>query len=278
MNHFVENAIDLGSTYGGKIIAAVLILVIGHFVIKLFNKAFEKGIDRLRMDETVRHVAKNAVRVLLHAVLIISVIEVLGVSMSSVVAILASCGLAVGLALQGALGNLAGGMMILIFKPFKIGDYIESGGAEGTVRDISIFYTSLTTLDNKRIFVPNGDLMNANVTNYTHDEKRRVDLDFKITNDIDAEFVKRVLLSASEATKGVLSDPPSFARMTAVDDDTYIFTVRSWCRTEDYWDVYFDLIENCSKALRDNDIDDPEERIAVRLVGEDDKAPAEAGK
>ncbi|MBP5166553.1 MAG: mechanosensitive ion channel [Oscillospiraceae bacterium] len=276
MNHFVENAIDLGSTYGGKIISAILILVVGHFVIKLLNKGLNKGIDKLKMDETVKHVAKNAVQVLLHAVLIISVIEVLGVSMSSVVAILASSGLAVGLALQGALGNLAGGLMILIFKPFRIGDYIESGGAEGTVQDISIFYTSLTTIDNKRIFVPNGDLMNTNVTNYTHDEKRRVDLDFKVTNDIDAEFVKRVLLSASEATKGVLSDPPSFARITAVDDDTYIFSVRSWCRTENYWDVYYDLIENCSRAMRENDIDDPEERIAVRLVKEKESAPSEA--
>ncbi|MBO4331323.1 MAG: mechanosensitive ion channel [Oscillospiraceae bacterium] len=278
MNHFVENAIDLGSTYGGKIISALIILVAGHFLIRLFDKGLEKGINRLKIDETVKHVAKSAIKVLLHAVLIISVIEVLGVSMSSVVAILASCGLAVGLALQGALSNLAGGLMILIFKPFRIGDYIESGGAEGTVRDISIFYTSLMTIDNKRIFVPNGDLMNANVTNYTHAEKRRVDLDFKVTNDIDAVFVKKVLLSAAESTKGVLSDPPSFARITAVDDDTYIFSVRSWCRTGDYWDVYYDLIENCCAAMRDNDIDDPEERIAVRLVGEDAGAPSEAGK
>ena len=173
-------------------------------------------------------------------------------------------------ALQGAFGNLAGGLMIIIFKPFKIGDYIESTGAEGYVRDISIFYTTVMTLDNKKILVPNGDLMNANVTNFSAADKRRVDQDFKITNDIDADFVKRVLLKAAIDTEGVLTDPAPFARMTNVDDDTYIFSVRAWCETPNYWDVLYDLIENCSKALAENGIDDPEERIAVRLVQDDE--------
>ena len=202
-------------------------------------------------------------------ILAISVFEVLGVSMSSVVAVLASCGLAVGLALQGALGNLAGGLMILIFKPFRVGDYIESTGAEGTVKDIGIFYTALITIDNKKIFVPNGDLMNANVTNFTAEERRRVDQNFKITNDVEADLVERVLLEAAMETEGVLADPAPFARLTAVDDDTYIFTVRVWCDTARYWDVYFDLIGTCSRKLAENGIDDPEERIAVRLVKEE---------
>jgi len=270
MERFVENGIDLLSTYGGKIILAVLVLIIGSFVIKLLNRIAANAIDKTKLEDTIKHVSKNVVRVLLYVILLISVIEVLGVSMSSVIAILASCGLAVGLALQGALSNLAGGLMILIFKPFKIGDYIESTGAEGTVRDISIFYTTVVTLDNKQIFVPNGDLMNANVTNFTASAQRRIDQDFKITNDIDAELVKKVLHDAAAETKGVLDSPAPFARMTAVDDDTYIFTVRVWCSTPDYWDVYFDLIENCSKALSDNDIDDPEERIAVRIVKDED--------
>ena len=122
------------------------------------------------------------------------------------------------------------------------------------------------TIDNKQILVPNGDLMSANVTNFTASDKRRVDQNFKITNDIDQELVKKVLLEAASGTEGVLPDPKPFARLTAVDDDTYIFTIRAWCDTEKYWDVYFDLIENCSKALSDNGIDDPEERIAVRIV------------
>ena len=187
----------------------------------------------------------------------------------SVLAILASCGLAVGLALQGALANLAGGIMILIFKPFKLGDYVVGAGSEGVVKDISIFYTTLLTLDNKKVLIPNGDLMNATVTNYSAEEIRRVDVDYKITNDANAEEVKKVLLNACAATEGVLEDPAPFARMSNVDDDTYIFTVRGWTLTPNYWDTYFNLVENCSKALQDNGIDDPEERIVVRLQKEE---------
>ncbi len=269
MDQFIKNGIDFVSTYGGKIVLAIVVWIVGYFVIKLFNKAAGKAIDKMSLDDTIKSVAKKVVKILLYVVLIISVIEILGVSMSSVVAILASCGLAVGLALQGALSNLAGGLMILIFKPFKIGDFIDSAGAVGVVKDISIFYTTINTIDNKKVFVPNGDLMSASITNFTAEDTRRIDLDFKITNDTDAEEVKKVLLSAANATPGVLPDPAPFARLTAVDDDTYIFTVRAWCDTGKYWDVYFALIESCSKYLSDNGIDDPEERIAVRIVKED---------
>ncbi len=268
MEQFTKNGIDLITTYGGKIVLAIVVMIIGSIVIRMLVRIADRSIQKTSIDITVKRFAINIVRVLLHAVLIIGVIEILGVPMSSVIAILASCGLAVGLALQGALGNLAGGLMILIFKPFRVGDYIECGDSQGVVQDISIFYTVLLTLDNRKISVPNGDLMNARVTNYTAEPQRRIDLDFKITNDIDAEFVKGVLLAAAKETPGVLPDPLPFARLTAVDDDTYIFTVRAWCETPKYWDVYFDLIENCSKHLRDNEIDDPEERIAIRMVGE----------
>ena len=142
--------------------------------------------------------------------------------------------------------------------------------AEGVVKGISIFYTKLTTLDNRLVLIPNGDLMSSNVTNLSAEKIRRIDLDFKITNDIDQDLVRSVLMAAAKATNGVLEDPAPFARLTAVDDDTYIFTVRAWCDTASYWDVYFDLIENCSSALAANGIDDPEERIAVRLVKDED--------
>jgi len=270
MEELTKNLIELVTTYGWKLVIAIIVLIVGYIIVRLLCKSLSKAIDKTKLEATVKHVLKTFLKFALYIILIISVIQILGVDMSSVIAVIASCGIAVGLALQGALANLAGGLMILIFKPFKINDYIESTGAEGIVTDISIFYTTLMTLDNKRISVPNGDLMSANVTNYTAAPKRRIDLDFKITNDIDAAFVKSVLYSAASETEGVLEDPVPFARMTAVDDDTYIFSVRAWCETPSYWNVYFDLIENCSKALADNGIDDPEERIAIRMVqGED---------
>ena len=269
MEKFLQTLIEMATTYGGKILLALVVLLIGSLVIKGIMKGVRKAIDKTDLDPTIKQVTKNCIKFLLNVILVIAVVQILGVNMSSVIAILASCGLAVGLALQGALGNLAGGLMILIFKPFKVGDYVSCAGGEGVVKDISVFYTKILTVDNKLISAPNGDLMNASVTNFSAQETRRVDIDFKITNDVDAEFVKKVLLGAAERTDGVLTDPAPFARLTGVDDDTYIFTVRAWCETAKYWDVYFDLIENCCSFLSENNIDDPEERIAVRLVKED---------
>ena len=270
MEELTKTAIDMATTYGGKIILALVVLIVGRIVINSLSKAAGKAVDKGNLDATVNSLIKKAVRILLYVILAISIIEILGVPMSSVIAVLASCGLAVGLALQGALTNVAGGVMILVTKPFKIGDFVESSGATGVVKDISLLYTTITTTDNKRITVPNGALMNAVVTNYSAEETRRVDIDFKITNDIDADFVKKVLVEAEEKTEGVLKDPAPFARLVGVDDDTYIFQTRAWCESAKYWDVYFDVIENCSKALRENGIDDPEERIAIRMVKDKD--------
>ena len=265
----MNKVIDMGATSGGKIIMAILVLVVGLLLIKFIMKIVNRQLEKSKMDHTVKTVLGKIVKILLYVVLVVGLIEILGVPMTSVAALIASGGLAVGLGFQGALANLAGGFLILIFRPFKIGDYIEASDAEGIVRDISIFYTKLLTLDNRTVLIPNGDLMSAKVTNLTAEPIRRIDLDFKITNDIDQDFVRNVLLAAAQQSPGILPEPAPFARLTAVDDDTYIFTVRGWCETPYYWDSYFDLIETCSKALADNGIDDPEERIAVRLVGEE---------
>ena len=268
MSEFMQKCVDLGTNAGGKIIFAIIVLIVGCLVIKAIKKGLAKAEKFSKLDKTVQGFVKSMLSVALYAILIVSVIGILGIPMASVTAVLASCGLAIGLALQGALGNFAGGIMILVFKPFKVGDYVSASGAEGSVKDISVFYTTILTIDNKRITVPNGALMNANVTNFSCEDKRRVDLDFRITNDCDQNLAKAVLLKAAEGTKGVISEPAPFARLSAVDDDTLIFTVRCWCESAIYWDVYFDLIENCSKALAENGIDDPEERLAVRIVKE----------
>ena len=269
MEELIKTIIDMATTYGGKIILALVVLIVGRIVIRSLNKAAAKGIDKTSLDPTVSSLLKKFINILLYVILIISIIQILGVPMASVIAVLASCGLAIGLALQGALSNVAGGIMILITKPFKVGDFVEAAGGTGVVKDISLLYTTIVTTDNKRITIPNGSMMNAVVTNYSAEPTRRVDINFKITNDIDAEFVKKVLIDAEATTPGVLSDPAPFARLVNVDDDTYIFQTRAWCDSAQYWPVYFDVIENCSKALRDNGIDDPEERIAIRMVKED---------
>ncbi len=270
MDEFLSKCLDLAMSVGGKIILAIIVLVIGSLIIKGIKKAMTKADKFSKLDKTVQSFVKSFVSVGLYVLLVVSVISILGIPMTSVVAVLASCGLAIGLALQGALSNFAGGLMILIFKPFRVGDYIDATGAEGTVRDIGIFYTTIITIDNKRITVPNGDLMNSNVTNFSSEELRRVDLNFKITNDCDQDVAREVLLKAVSETVGIITDPAPFSRLSAVDDDTYIFTIRAWCESGKYWDVYFDLLENCTKALAANGIDDPEERLAVRLVKPED--------
>lgn len=266
MQEFLNKCIELGTQFGGKLIGAIVVLIVGYILIRCIKKLMTKSQGFVKMDKTVQSFLNSFVTVSLYLLLLICVIGILGIPMASVVAVLASCGLAIGLALQGALGNFAGGLMILIFKPFRVDDYINAAGAEGTVQNISVFYTTLLTVDNKHVTVPNGDLMNSTVTNFSTEDTRRVDLDFKITNDCDLNLAKDVLLKAAVKTNGVLTEPAPFARMSAVDDDTFILTVRAWCASAEYWNVYFDLLENCSNALGENGIDDPEERIAVRLV------------
>ncbi|MBQ3869492.1 MAG: mechanosensitive ion channel, partial [Clostridia bacterium] len=176
MEEFLNKVIELGTTYGGKVILAIVAALVGLLIIKLVCKALKKIFAKSKLDGPVQVIIIKIIKVLLYIILLVAIIEILGIPMTSVAALIASAGLAVGLAFQGALANLAGGLMILIFRPFKLGDYVSASGADGFVRDISIFYTKLTTIDNKVVLVPNGDLMNSNVTNFTAEEKRRVDI------------------------------------------------------------------------------------------------------
>lgn len=266
MEEFTNSLIDIGTNSGGKLLLAIAVAIVGLLLIKLLTKLANRYLAKSKLDPQVTKIVSVVIKALLYIVLLIAVIEILGVPMTSFTALLASAGLAIGLAFQGALSNLAGGFLILIFRPFRIGDYVEAAGTEGVVREISIFYTKLTKPDNKVVLVPNGDLMSSNVVNYSAEETRRVDQSYKITNDIDQDLVRRVLTEAASGTPGVLPEPAPFVRLTAVDDDTYVFTVRVWCTTKSYWDVYHDLMECCTKSLSENGIDDPEERIAVRIV------------
>ena len=165
MEELTKTIIDMATNYGGKILLALVVFIVGRIVIRSLNKAVAKGFDKTNLDPSVINILKQFVNILLYVILVISIIQILGVPMASVVAVLASCGLAIGLALQGALTNVAGGIMLLITKPFKVGDFVEASGGTGVVKESSLLYTTIVTTDNKRIVVPNGSLMNAVVTN-----------------------------------------------------------------------------------------------------------------
>ena len=218
-----------------------------------------------RTDSAVKTFALSFVKIALYALLVISVIGILGVPMASIVAALASAGVAIGLALQGARSNLAGGIMLMIFKPFKLGDFVEGSGVSGVVKEITMFYTVIVTLDNKRITVPNGNLMNANIVDYSTEEFRRVDLDFSCAKSEDPAKVQAIMVKVMEANAKVLSAPDKpFARVCGGTNEAMNFTVRAWCQTADYWDVYFDLTQAIVEALGEAGVAAP----AVRVLTE----------
>ena len=264
MAEFTKAAVDLCTNAGGKILLAIVVFIVGRIVINKIVGFLEKREALKKVDPTVGSFATNFIQILLHIVLILSVISILGVPMASVVTVLATAGLAVGMSLQGALGNLAGGIMLLVFRPFNVGDYVQAGGEEGTVRDIKLFYTILMTNDNRRIIIPNGTLMNSNVTNFTCEGRRRVDLVFSCGKGEDIDRVQKLMVEEMEKNGKVLKDPAPFARFSGGTNESMEFTVRAWCNTADYWDVYFDLLQNTATAMGKAGISAP----AVRVVTE----------
>ena len=249
-----------------SVLAALLILFVGLKLIRWLVSHFKKSRAAKRLDPTVLSFLVSVLNIgaiLLLAVLIASVV---GVSSASIVAVLGSVSLAIGLALQGSLANFAGGVMILLFKPFVIGDYIElKTGETGTVTDISIFYTTLLTVDNRRLVIPNGAVSNASVTNYTAMPQRRVDLEFSVAYDSDAALVKRLILETAAQDPRIQKDPAPFARMTRMDASARVFTFRGWCETGDYWEVYFDLCERVKAAFDANGVAIPFPQMDVHV-------------
>jgi len=265
MSEFMDKVMSILTTVGGKIILAIVVFIVGRIIINALSKALDKVKSFTKLDKTVQGFIHSIVRIGLNLLLVIAIIQVLGIPMTSVITVLASAGLAIGLSLQGALSNCAGGLMILLFKPFKVGDYVSAGGAEGTVKDITVFYTHIITVDNKRITVPNGALMNANVTNFSCEDNRRVDLVFKAAFGTDQNLVLGLMRKAAEETKGVLADPAPFARFSGCADNAQEFTLRAWCVSGDYWDVYFDLLQNVSAAFGQAGIAAPATKLDVTL-------------
>ena len=253
------------ATFGNyvvRIVIAAVIFFAGKYVVDWLVEKLEKSEKFAQLDGTVRTFTLSFIRIALYVVLAIVVVSIIGIPMASVIAVLASAGVTVGLALQGALANLAGGIMVLIFKPFKVGDYIETNGVQGICTDITLFYTKLLTLDNKRVTVPNGTLMNANVTDYSAEELRRVDLTFTTAKSEEPARVQQVMLDAMKKVDKVLADPAPFARLSGGTNDSMEFTARAWCKTEDYWDVYFDVTQAIVEAFGQNSVGAPVIRIA----------------
>lgn len=250
---------------GGKIFATALVLLIGLKLSGIVVKIMTKSHVFQSIDVTVQTFLKSAVSIVLKAVVFVTAIGILGVPLTSVVTVIASCGVAVGLALQGGLSNIAGGIIILIFKPFKVGDYIDDKSVNGTVEAIGIFYTTLITPDNKRVIIPNGGLMNSTIIAANQLDTRRVDFEFSVAYSEDLDNVRKVLSETVLSNNDVLKEKDVDIFVSKHDESSVKFSVRAWTKTENYWTVFFDINEKVKKAFDENKIQIPFPQMDVHV-------------
>ncbi len=249
MEDYIEKFKELLIDYTPKVLTALAILIIGLIIIKFVINMSKSVMKKRGVDETLQKFLGNLLSWTLKILLFVTVISKLGVATTSFAAIIGAAGLAIGLALQGSLSNFAGGALIMIFKPFKVGDLIEAQGELGVVKEIQIFTTQLTTPENKLVIIPNGALSNGNIVNYTAEGQLRVDLTFGVSYDADIKQTKEVLMDVLTSHPKVLKDPAPTVNVSELADSSVNFAVRPWANVADYWDVYFDVHENVKVAL-----------------------------
>ena len=261
----LEKITDIAVEYGPKLIGAILVLIIGSWIIKIIMKGFSKMLDKRNIDDSLKPFSRSIFSILLRIMLIISVLGMVGIQMTSFIAILGAAGLAVGMALSGTLQNFAGGVMILLFKPFRVGDFIEAQGYIGTVKEIQIFVTILTTLDNKTIIIPNGGLSNSSLTNYSVEPLRRVDWTFGIGYGDSVKKARKVIAKLAAEDDRILKEPELFIGLAELADSSVNFAVRAWVKSEDYWGVFFDMNEKVYNTFDNEGLNIPYPQMDVHL-------------
>ena len=254
-----------------KIILALVIYWIGKFIINALYRFVQKALSRKKIDQSVNTFLLSLVRVVLMLLLIVMIIGVLGINTSSFVALFASAGVAIGMALSGTLQNFAGGVMILLFKPYKVGDFIEAQGVSGTVKGIQIFNTLLATADNKTIIIPNGKLSNEMVTNYTKAGTRRVEWVFGISYGDDFNKAKELLDSYIAEDKRILQDPAPMVALSNLADSSVLITARAWVSASDYWSVLYDMNERVYREFGKYGLSFPFPQLDVHVTGKLDQ-------
>ena len=264
-SQWIQTIVDLTKDYGPKLIGAILVLIFGFWIIKGIMKGITKSMDKREVDPSLKPFLKSMIGILLKTLLIISVMGMVGIQMTSFIAILGAAGLAVGMALSGALQNFAGGVMILAFKPFKVGDFIEAQGYTGVVNEIQIFNTFLKTPDNKIVIIPNGGLSTGSMVNYSKEPTRRVDWTFGIAYGDDLENARKALNEIINTDSRILKDPEPFIALSALADSSVNIVVRVWVNAADYWGVFFDMNENVYQTFGKHKLNFPFPQMDVHL-------------
>ncbi|MEQ6120904.1 mechanosensitive ion channel domain-containing protein [Reichenbachiella sp. MALMAid0571] len=265
INKYTQDLIPMVLMYGQKLILVIIVLLIGLWVINMVMKGLTKAMNKNELDASLSLFLKSLTGTLLKAMLFISAAGMMGIEMTSFIAILGAAGLAVGMALSGTLQNFAGGVMILLFKPFKVGDVIDAQGYVGSVNQIQIFNTILKTPDNKTIIIPNGGLSTGSMTNYSTEPRRRVDWTVGIAYGDDVEKAKTVIRNLLDDDKRILQDPEPFIAVSALADSSVNFTVRVWVEAADYWSVFFSFNENVYKTFGNEGLNIPFPQMDVHV-------------
>ncbi len=256
----LDSSVDIGL----RLLGAIAIYLIGKYIIKWLNKLFEKLMIRRKMDPTVTSFLKSLINILLYLVLALSIIGQLGIKLTGIAALIASAGMAVGMALSGNLSNFAGGLLILVFRPFKVGDYIESSaGASGTVKEIQIFHTILVTPDNKTIYAPNGNLSNGVITNYSMKDLRRVEWDIAVEYGTDFNKVEQVVKNIIAQNPMIVQTPEPSILLGELADSSVNIKIRVWVKTDDYWAVNFQMNKDIYETFNKEGIEFPFPQLTV---------------
>ena len=260
--------VDNGPEMVTNAVLALLIFFIGKLIARILTSLLYKTLKKSKIDETLSVFLKNFSYSALMIIVIIAALETLGLETTSFYAVLGAAGLAIGLALQGSLSNFAAGILLILLRPFKVGHFVEAGGAKGTVIDIDIFTTTINTPDNKHMVVPNSKITSDNIVNYSANPTRRVDLVMGISYDDDIKKAKETMVTILREDPRVLQDPPFLVAVAELADSSVNFNVRPWVNASDYWDVYYDLTEKLKLALEDNGITIPFPQRDVHIINE----------
>ena len=266
MEDIIKDLSVKSSSFLVNIVIALIVMIVGFRIVAGIEKRLKKPHKFSKLDPSVKSFLISFVVIALKVLLMIIVLSIVGVPMASLVTIVGSCAVAIGLALQGGLSNIAGGLMLLIFKPFKVGDFISACGCDGTVKSITMFYTTIVTVDNKVIQLPNGNLSNSSITNFSANGKRRVDIDVSVAYKSDIDKVKNILNKIVDNHELVLQDEEKFCRLKTHGNSALVFVLRVWVNTPDYWTVYFDLMESIKKEFDKNHIEIPFNQLDVHMI------------
>lgn len=268
IGHFFQNMLNAFLGAIPTVILAIVVLIVGLILTKFSVKLLSKGLSKTKLELTVIKFTTQVARIALYVLLVTIVLSILGIPSTSIITVIGTAGVAIGLALQDSLSNVAGGFLLMLTKPFKIGDYIISNGVEGTVSQISILHTRLDSFSNQAIFIPNGQVVNAVVVNNSGNDTRRVDLKFSISYDDDYAAARSLITALAEKHPLVLKTPAPFVRMKEHGSSSIDIAVRVWVKTADYWDVYFDLTEQVREEFIENNIEIPFNQLDVHVVSD----------